>query len=212
MKIALIQGSTQIEKNEMLYQTLKNVVEPLGHEVINFGVKADELETYSYTEVALLISMLLSSEVVDFVVTGCSSGQGMNMACNALPNVLCGFVQNPQDAFLFGRINDGNAVSLSLGLGYGWLGELNVQYIIEKLFDGDFGIGYPADVATRKVKETARVKTFNTISKRSIVEVLSELDEKIVQHVFTKKDVIQHVLANTTDEELIRFIQMKKCN
>lgn len=71
------------------------------------------------------------------------------MACNVLPNVLCGFIQNPQDAFLFGRINDGNAVSLSLGLGYGWLGELNLQYTLEKLFDGEFGIGYPPESADR---------------------------------------------------------------
>lgn len=81
--------------------------------------------------------------------------------------------------------------------------------MIEKLFDGDFGIGYPSDVAKKKKKETASVKTFNTITKRSIIEVLSKLDDEIVQHVFTKKDVIQHILANTTNEELIQFIQIK---
>ena len=50
-----------------------------------------------------MISMLLSSKSIDFVVTGCSSGQGMMIACNSLPDVICGYVENPQDAFLFGR-------------------------------------------------------------------------------------------------------------
>ena len=48
----------------------------------------------------------------------------MMLACNSLPNVICGYAENPQDAFLFGRINDGNAVSIPLGLNFGWAGEI----------------------------------------------------------------------------------------
>lgn len=129
MKIAIIQGSTQIDKNETLVRITKKVVEPLGHEVVNFGAFEEE-ENYSYTEVALMISFLLSSQAVDFVITGCSSGQGMALACNALPNVICGFVQNPQDAFLFGRINDGNAVSFFFGIRIWLVGgtQFRIQY------------------------------------------------------------------------------------
>lgn len=194
MKIAVIQGSTQIDKNETLVRITQKVVEPLGHEVVNFGVF--EEETYSYTEVALMISLLLSSQAVDFVITGCSSGQGMALACNVLPNVLCGFIQNSQDAFLFGRINDGNAVSFSLGLGYGWLGDLNLEYSIEKLFDGEFGIGYPAEVAERKIKETKRVKLFNKVSKKSMVELLTALDKPFLTKVLSKKDLIDYIFEN----------------
>lgn len=32
------------------------------------------------------------------MVTGCSSGQGMMLACNSLPGVLCGYVGSPSDA------------------------------------------------------------------------------------------------------------------
>lgn len=201
MKIAIIQGSTQVDKNETLVRIAKKVVVPLGHEVINFGVFEEE-ENYSYTEVALLISLLLSSRAVDFVITGCSSGQGMALACNTLPNVLCGFVQNPQDAFLFGRINDGNAVSFSLGLGYGWLGELNLEYCMEKLFDGDFGIGYPSKVAERKITETKRVKLFNERAKKSMGELLESLDEVFVAKVLSKQDLIDYIFENGQDQSL----------
>ena len=143
MKIGIIQGSTQVDKNKLLYQLTKQSVSKYGYEVINFGVKDRGEETYSYVEIAFLAALLINAKAVDFIVTGCSSGQGMNLACNMFPNVLSGFLQNPQDAFLFGRINGGNVASVSLGLGYGWLGELNLQYTLEKLFDGEFGIGYP---------------------------------------------------------------------
>ena len=38
MKIALINENSQAAKNELVCNTLKSVVEPLGHEVINIGM------------------------------------------------------------------------------------------------------------------------------------------------------------------------------
>jgi len=202
MKIAVIQASSQKEKNSAIYEACKKAVKGLEHEIINFGGFSEENTVYSYTEIAFLVSLLLSSQSVDFVITGCSSGQGMALACNSLPGVLCGFVQNPQDAFLFGRINDGNAVSLSLGLGYGWLGNLNLQYTLEKLFEGEFGTGYPKESAERKVKDTLTVKKFNRISKRDICEVINELDSNFVKKALSKQDVFEYITRHTINEKL----------
>ena len=58
-----------------------------GYEVVNFGVFQEEAVEYTYVETAMLISILLESKAVDFVVTGCSSGQGMMLACNSLPSI-----------------------------------------------------------------------------------------------------------------------------
>ncbi len=42
---------------------------------------------------------------------------------------------------LCGRINGGNVASLPLGLNFGWQrGELDLQYTLDKLFDGEFGM------------------------------------------------------------------------
>ena len=38
MKIALINENSQAAKNEMICATLKSVVEPMGHEVFNYGM------------------------------------------------------------------------------------------------------------------------------------------------------------------------------
>ncbi|HAM30624.1 MAG TPA: hypothetical protein DCP49_04260, partial [Erysipelotrichaceae bacterium] len=69
---------------------------------------------------------------------------GMMLACNSMPGVLCGLAVRAQDAFLFGRINDGNAISIPLGNGFGWDGEENLKSILKELLRGPFGSGYPA--------------------------------------------------------------------
>lgn len=127
MKIAVIQASSQKEKNALLYESIKEAVQKNAYEVINFGVFENEEANYSYIEIAIQIGLLIESGAVDFVVTGCSSGQGMMLACNTLPDLCCGYIVSPSDAYLFGRINDGNAVSFPLGLHFGWAGELNLK-------------------------------------------------------------------------------------
>jgi ribose 5-phosphate isomerase RpiB len=111
MKIAVIQASSQAEKNELIADTVRKYA-PSGSEVINFGCKCGEQDNYSYIEISVLIGLLLTSDAVDFVVTGCSSGQGMMLACNSMPGVMCGYAPTPKDAYLFAQINNGNAISL----------------------------------------------------------------------------------------------------
>lgn len=108
MKIGVIQASTRTSINDLLFQSVQRAVKG-QHDVVNLGVFPDETETYSYVEVAVMISLLIETQSLDFVVTGCSSGQGMMMACNSLPGLRCGFVQTPQDAYLFGRITSCHA-------------------------------------------------------------------------------------------------------
>lgn len=45
MKIALINENSQAAKNEIIYNSLKNTVEPMGHEVLNFGMYSADDET-----------------------------------------------------------------------------------------------------------------------------------------------------------------------
>ena len=44
MKIALINENSQAAKNEMICNTLKSVVEPMGHTVFNYGMYSAEDE------------------------------------------------------------------------------------------------------------------------------------------------------------------------
>lgn len=192
MKIAVIQASSQKGKNELLYRCTRQAVEG-RHEVVNFGIFPEEEEDYSYVETAVLVSLLLASGAVDFAVTGCSSGQGMMLACNNLPGVLCGYVPTPQDAFLFGRINGGNAASIPLGLGFGWLGELNLQYTLERLFEGGFGEGYPPEDAERKRGDTLLLKELGAATKREVLDCLPRYPAQLMEKVRRRKNVMEYI-------------------
>ena len=71
MKIGIIQGTTQVDKNKIIYRITNKVVSSKNYEVVNFGVYPGEINSYSYTEIAALIALLINSKVVDFVITGC---------------------------------------------------------------------------------------------------------------------------------------------
>ena len=135
MKIALINENSQAAKNEMVCETLKKVVEPMGHEVFNYGMYgAEDAHSLTYVQNGILAAVLLNSGAADYVVTGCGTGEGAMLACNAFPGVLCGHIVDPSDAYMFAQINDGNAIALPFAKGFGWGAELNLTYIFEKLF------------------------------------------------------------------------------
>ncbi|MGN0628197.1 MAG: RpiB/LacA/LacB family sugar-phosphate isomerase [Oscillospiraceae bacterium] len=207
MKIGVIQASSQISRNKVLYELTKETASP--NEVINFGCFEDEKEIYSYVDISVQIGLLLSSKAVDFIVTGCSSGQGMMLACNNMPGVICGYAPAPQDAFLFGRINDGNAISLPLGLNYGWSGEVNLKYTLAALFEKPFGTGYPVEDAQRKKEDTELLKSIKSLSEVRMVDLLNRFDEKFCGKILKRRNVADYILNFGKEQDILDWIKSK---
>ena len=201
LKIGVIQASSQAEKNELIYSTVLKYA-PKNSEVINFGCTLNESDVYSYIDISILVGILLSSGAVDFVVTGCSSGQGMMLACNSMPGVLCGYAPTPKDAYLFAQINNGNAISLPLGEEYTWAGRENLEKTIETLFSEPFGQGYPKNEADRKLKDTELLKTIKKNSQIEMEELLGKLELSILDRIKKKTDVFQYIKMNGKKETL----------
>ena len=195
MKIGIIQASSQAAKNELIYRTVKKYA-PAGSEIFNFGCTEDESECYSYIDISVLTGLLLNSGAVDFIVTGCSSGQGMMLACNSMPGVICGYAPTPKDAYLFAQINNGNAISLPLGEDYTWGGYENFDKTIEALFSEPFGQGYPKSEAARKLKDSEKLKEIRRKSQVDIDELLSRLDPEFLEGIMKKRNVIDFILKN----------------
>lgn len=209
MKIGIIQASSQAGKNRLLFDTVKKYA--VNDEVINFGCTENEPESFSYIEISVLAGLLLASEAVDFIVTGCSSGQGMMLACNSFPGVLCGYVPTPADAYLFAQINNGNAVSLPLGEQYTWAGYGNFESTIARLFSEPFGQGYPKEEADRKIRDSLMLKEIRRRSQRSAAELMNSLDNPFVDHLLSKQDVIRYILEHGKSGE-IRNILLESAN
>ena len=208
VKIGVIQASSQTSKNKILYDLTKETAN--ADEVVNFGCFEEEKEIYSYVEISLEIGLLLTSKAVDFIVTGCSSGQGMMLACNNMPHVICGYAPTPQDAFLFGRINAGNAISVPLGLNYGWSGEVNLEYTLAALFQKPFGTGYPIQDAQRKMEDTKLLKSINSLSRISMVDILNGLDEKFCSKIIEKQNVVDYILKYGVEEDIVQWLKNKR--
>ena len=198
MKIAVIQATSQINKNKLIYDAVKKYAS--SSIIHNFGCTEDDADSYSYIEISVLVGLLLASRSVDFVVTGCSSGQGMMLACNNMPGVLCGYAPTPKDAYLFAQINNGNAISLPLGEGYTWSGEENLEQTIAGLFSEPFGQGYPKDARERKIKDANLLKRIKAQSQIDFVDFLNQLDDDLVNKIMTKKDVVDFVLKDKIRE------------
>ena len=125
MKIGLINENSQAGKNKIIYNEL--VKNAKGNEIFNYSNENTKL---TYVQVGLLAAILLNSKAVDFVITGCGTGEGAMLALNSFPGVLCGHVQDPLDAYLFTQINNGNAIAIPFAKGYGWGGELQLRLYI----------------------------------------------------------------------------------
>ena len=92
MKIALINENSQAAKNALIEATLRKVVEPMGHEVVNYGMyAADDAAQLTYVQNGILAAVLLNAGAADYVITGCGTGEGAMLALEYIFEKLFGF-------------------------------------------------------------------------------------------------------------------------
>ena len=208
MRIALINENSQADKNAVIEAALRKVVEPLGHEVANYGMysSTDDAQL-TYVQNGILAATLLNSGAADFVITGCGTGEGAMLALNSFPGVICGHVEDALDAFTFSQINDGNAIAIPLALRFGWGGDLNLEYIFEKLFGQPSGGGYPAnrrepEQRNKKILDGVRAATF-----KPLIECLKSIDQDLLKGAIAGEKFSELFFASCRDEELAVYIK-----
>lgn len=203
MKIALINENSQAAKNSVIEKALKKVVEPMGHTVYNYGMYSAEDEAQlTYVQVGILAAVLLNSKAADYVITGCGTGEGAMLACNSFPGVICGHVEDPLDAYTFAQINDGNAIALPFAKGYGWGGDLNLEYIFEKLYVEEAGQGYPRERAVPEKRNKKILDEVKAVTYRRLPDILRELDRELVKGALSTKGFEMYFWDNCQDDEL----------
>lgn len=207
MKVALINENSQASKNELIYSTLKKVVEPMGHTVYNYGMYSNEdKEQLTYVQNGILAAILLNSGAADYVITGCGTGEGAMLACNSFPGVLCGHIVDPSDAFMFAQINDGNAAAFPFAKGFGWGAELNLEYALDKLFGSGHGNGYPKD---RVIPEQRNKKILDEVRRHTFVDLISALkgiDQELLYGAIAGSKFKELFFANCKDEKIGEYI------
>lgn len=208
MKIALINENSQAAKNAMIEKVLKKVVEPMGHQVFNYGMYSpDDEAQLTYVQNGILAAILLNSGAADYVVTGCGTGEGAMLGLNSFPGVICGHVEDALDAYTFAQINDGNAVAIPFALKNGWGQELNLEYIFEKLFGFGSGNGYPAERVEPEQRNKKILAKVRATSMRPLTEILPELDQDLVKGALAGKHFDEYFFANAKDQKIIDLIK-----
>ena len=208
MKIALITENSQAAKNAIIHAALTAVAEPLGHQVFNYGMYAPEdSASLTYVMNGVLAGILLNAKAADFVVTGCGTGMGSMLACNAMPGVFCGLVIDPTDAFLFSQINDGNCLSMPYAKGFGWAAELNLQDCYRKIFENEGGAGYPKERAAIMAKNRSILKDVKAASCRDMLTVLKTIDQDLLKAAIAGERFAEHFYANAQDEGIAAYLR-----
>jgi len=208
MKIALIIENSQAAKSSIVHDALKAVAAPLGHEVHHYGMyAAEDKAQLTYVMNGLLAGTLLNSKAADFVVTGCGTGMGSMLACNSMPGVFCGLIADPTDAFLFGQINDGNAIAMPYAKGFGWAAELNLQDCYRKLFEGERGLGYPKERAQIMAKNRGILKELKAASCKDMLTVLKSVDQELLKSAVAGERFEELFFANAQDAAIADYIR-----
>ena len=208
MKIALINENSQAAKNSMIFDILNDEATKAGHTVFNYGMySADDDCQLTYVKNGLLASILLSTKAVDFVVTGCGTGQGAMLACNSFPNVLCGHITNGVDAFLFGQVNDGNCIALPFAQGFGWGGEVNLRYTFQRLFAEPFGGGYPKERREPEQRNKKILDQVKTVTHRPLMEILKTIDQDFLKETIAGAHFDEYFYANCQDKEVADYLR-----
>lgn len=208
MKIALIIENSQAAKSPIIESALRAVAEPLGHEVHHYGMYTPEdSASLTYVMNGLLAGILLNSGAADFVITGCGTGMGSMLACNAMPGVFCGLVIDPTDAFLFSQINDGNAMSMPYAKGFGWAAELNLQDCYRKIFENEGGAGYPKERAHFMAANRSILKGMKAASCKDMLSVLKSVDQDLLRSAIAGERFASLFYPNAQDQAIADYLK-----
>ncbi|MBQ1567595.1 MAG: RpiB/LacA/LacB family sugar-phosphate isomerase [Erysipelotrichaceae bacterium] len=214
MKIAMINEFSQSAKNDLILSVLKEVVEPMGHTVYNTGMNTQDAPLQlgepgylTYLNIGVQAALLLNSGAVDFVVTGCGTGQGALMACNMMPGVVCGYCIEPSDAYLFLQINNGNALALPYAKGFGWGADVNLKNIFTIAFGSPKGMGYPNEPGRKESqnRNAAKLVEVKAAIAKPLIEGLKAMDQDVVKKSLTPR-FLQCFNEGCKDPELKAFV------
>jgi len=207
MKIAVINETSAADRNADILAALEN----RGHEIFNVGMKKNFAKPeLTYLHTGFLSGLLLNTGRVDFVVGGCGTGQGFLNSIMQYPNVCCGLIASPLEAWLFARILGGNAISLALNFGYGWAGDINLKYIFDKLFIDEYGIGYPPHREESQQESRRKFAKITATTHLSFDKIIAALDDEIIIPVLNYPGVREILDLNSlADKKLAAAISEK---
>ncbi len=177
MRVAVVNETSSADRNSDILAALAD----RNLEIVNCGMRRNgQPPELTYVHTGFLSALLLNLRYVDFVIGGCGTGQGFLNSVLQYPNVVCGHMTTPLDAWLFNRINAGNCISLALNQGYSWGSIVNLELIFEELFSGHRGDGYPANRKESQQQSVERLKRVTEATHPGMARIIGSLPAEVV--------------------------------
>lgn len=203
MKVAVINEVSARDKNPAVVAALK----AQNLDVRNVGMCAGEYDLeLTYIHTGLMAGILLNLGAVDLAVGGCGTGQGFLLSSMQYPGVFTGLITEPLDAFLFSQINAGNCVSLALNKGFGWAGDMNLNYIFERLFEREAGNGYPESRMESQRESRKKLESISAASHKDMKDILEGTDPALLKTVFSHAPFMELVRGECSNKELQQYL------
>lgn len=207
MKIAVINETSAADKNKDIIAAL----EGRGHEIINAGMKQSGAKPeLTYIHTGFMAALLLNARRVDMVIGGCGTGQGFLNAVMQYPQVVCGHIVTPLDAWLFTQINGGNCISLMLNQGWGWASEQNLTFIFDALFSVESGSGYPEHRKESQKQSRQLLKLISCITHKSMAEIIQVLPDEVIRPVLHYPDFLDILDVETLQDEELKNVLLRR--
>ena len=91
--------------------------------------------------------------------------------------------------------------------GFGWGGELTLEYVFEKLFGFGHGQGYPSErvepeMRNKRILDEVRAKTL-----RPLVDGLKDLDQELVKGAVAGERFQELFFANCKDQAVADYVK-----
>ena len=90
-----------------------------------------------------------------------------------------------------------NAIAIPFDKGFGWGGDLNLEYIFEKLFCEPSGQGYPRERAVPEQRNKKILDGVRAAAFRPLEDILSDLDPELLRGAFAGEHFKEYFCADS---------------
>ena len=116
-------------------------------------------------------------------------------------------MEDALDAYTFAQINDGNAIAIPFAKGFGWGGDLNLEYIFEKLYVEESGQGYPRERAVPEQRNKKILDEVKTHTYRDLTDILKDLDQDLVKGALSGEKFKELFYANCKCDKIAAVVK-----
>tara|TARA_B100001248_G_scaffold241598_1_gene208366 strand:- start:40446 stop:40877 length:432 start_codon:yes stop_codon:yes gene_type:complete len=117
-----------------LRESIIEVLEEAGHEVVDHGTKSKE--SVDYPDYAQAVGKDVASGDCDFGVLVCTSGIGMSISANKIPGVRAALIYNEDAAEYARRHNNANVICVGEKYVTPYIGARCMKMFLETPFEG----------------------------------------------------------------------------